>query len=723
VSFDPDMQEIVHAFLDESREVIADTEPVLMGLEATGADEDAIQAVFRMFHSMKGTAGFLGFTAVQEITHHAETLLGAVRDGELALGRGVIDALCQALDVLTARLAAVEAQGTDAGDEAGVARVVAALRAVGDSEVPSAAVAAQADRFSAEAPKWLHAAGLALVGVDGPAAAIVPLRAFLSEAEAAAVASMIAVSRALLALVERYQAYGIQPNSAAAGTMQYALDELNGALAELASGGTDVLADSQAWVDELGAVQDSLQDPRLGELLVRAGHATEDEVRDAMAEQEVPLLGEVLIQKAGLDPVVVDAALAVQTQIRRGEPADPLPAPVDRQRHDTLRVDVHKLDQLMDLVGELIIGTTAVIHDPQLAALELEAFQKSAAQLDRITRGLQDVAMSLRMTPVASTFRKMQRLVRDVAIKRNKSVRLVSTGEDTEVDKSVAEQIADPLVHLLRNAIDHGIEPEAERVAAGKSREGTIELSAGHQGGEVLITVRDDGRGLDRAKIHRRAVERGLCKAPLDELTDTDLFGFIFEPGFSTAEALSDISGRGVGMDVARKNIEAVNGRVDVHSEPGQGTTVILRIPLTLAIIEGMLVRVGTSCFTIPLLQIEESFVPSGREVTVLHTGQEMVRMRDRLLPVLRLRDFYAVEGDSSGALQDGVLVVVEDRGRRLCLLVDELIGQRQTVIKALSSFVGPLRGISGCTVLGDGRISLILDVGDLQQAWSRGAA
>jgi two-component system chemotaxis sensor kinase CheA len=325
------------------------------------------------------------------------------------------------------------------------------------------------------------------------------------------------------------------------------------------------------------------------------------------------------------------------------------------------------------------------------------------------------VAMSLRMTPVEKTFKRMTRLVRDVAHKRARQVQLIVDGEDTEVDKSIAEIISDPLVHVLRNAVDHGIESPADRVAAGKPAEGTVRLSARHQGGEVWVTIEDDGRGLDKDAIYAKAVERGLTEKPLHALSDREVFGFVFAPGFSTAEVLSDISGRGVGMDVARRNLESVNGRVDVHSVAGKGTTVTLRIPLTLAIIEGMLVRVGEAWFTIPMLQVQESVRVPESAITVLHTGQEMVRIRNRLLPVLRLHDLYRIE-EAMTHIPDGLLVVVEDDTEAFCLFVDELIGQRQTVIKSLSGFVGNLNGLSGCTVLGDGRISLILDVAELHR-------
>jgi two-component system chemotaxis sensor kinase CheA len=377
-------------------------------------------------------------------------------------------------------------------------------------------------------------------------------------------------------------------------------------------------------------------------------------------------------------------------------------------------VDVRKLDALMDLIGELIIAETAVTHDPN-ASTELDGQSKAAVQLNRITRGLQDVAMSLRMVPISPTFKKMKRLVRDLSKRQNKQVQLEISGEDTEVDKSVVEAISDPLVHLIRNSIDHGIEDEESRLAAGKPAEGRVTLTARQQAGEIRIVVKDDGKGLSREKILNKARERGLVRGDGSELSDNDVYRLIFEAGFSTAAAVTDISGRGVGMDVVKQNIEAVKGRVDITSTRGQGTTITLRIPLTLAIIEGMLVRVGDTRFTVPMLSILETVVVRPQDVSRLTNGQEVARVRGSLLPVFRVHKFYEIEPDST-SINEGLLVVVEDGTDRLCLLVDELIGQRQTVIKALSGYLGNVRGLAGCTVLGDGFISLIIDVVKLIQ-------
>ncbi|MCA9512670.1 MAG: chemotaxis protein CheA, partial [Myxococcales bacterium] len=388
----------------------------------------------------------------------------------------------------------------------------------------------------------------------------------------------------------------------------------------------------------------------------------------------------------------------------------------DRKSRGSIRVDLEKLDALMDLVGELILAETMVTHCPDLEGHSFERFQKAALHLNRITRSLQDVAMAARMIPIGPTFRKMLRLVRDLGQKQHKQVDLVLAGEDTEIDKTVVEAIADPLVHLIRNSVDHGIESPDLRRAAGKTAGGTIRLEARHQGGEIWIVIEDDGKGLDRDAILEKAIARGLTE-PGRELRDSEIFRFIFEAGFSTAKQVTDVSGRGVGMDVVRRNIEALNGRVDIASEIGKGTAITIRLPLTLAIIEGMLVRVGESIYTFPLLAIRESIPITQDDVSVLTDGQEMVHVRGRLLPMVRLHRYHGIECEAE-RLEDGIVIVVEG-DQTFCVWVDEIIGQRQTVIKALPAYLGHIRGVSGCSILSNGDISFILDVQSVQSQWA----
>lgn len=375
-----------------------------------------------------------------------------------------------------------------------------------------------------------------------------------------------------------------------------------------------------------------------------------------------------------------------------------------------IRVNVDKLEQLFDLVGELVIAEAMVTHNEDIKDMRMDSFDRAAHRLSLITNDLQDVAMSLRMIPVGGTFRKMIRLVHDLSTKAGKKVNLELRGEDTEVDRNVVELISDPLVHLVRNAVDHGLEGPEERIDACKPEEGSVIIEAKHQSGEVWIIIKDDGRGLNKEKILARALERGVFTGDPSTLRDEDIYKFIFQPGFSTAEKVTDVSGRGVGMDVVKKNIEKIKGHVEIHSAPGKGSTFIIRIPLTLAIIQGMMLRVGNERYVIPLLNIRESFRPTEDMLNSVQNRGELISIRGELLPLFRLnRLFDITEGFTNPC--EGIIVVIEDTGKRTAILVDELLGQQQVVIKSLDNVSGDTEGISGACILNDGRVGLILDV------------
>lgn len=324
--------------------------------------------------------------------------------------------------------------------------------------------------------------------------------------------------------------------------------------------------------------------------------------------------------------------------------------------------------------------------------------------------------MTIRMIPVSGLFRRMIRLVHDISVKAGKKVELVLVGEETEIDKTVIETITDPLVHLLRNSLDHGLEPPDERLAAGKPEKGTVSLTASHEEGEVWVVIEDDGRGLDRDKILEKAISKGMIDGDGSDTSDNEIYNLIFAPGFSTADQVTDISGRGVGMDVVKRNLEKIKGKINVTSTPGQGTKITLRIPLTLAIIDGMLVRVGATTCIVPTLAILEAFRPTMEQMTITPEGDELARVRENFFPVIRLHEMLEREPDSR-KLPDGILIVLEYQNTRFCLFVDEIVGQQQTVIKGLSEFIGNVTGVSGCTILGDGGVSLILDVGGLVES------
>lgn len=380
------------------------------------------------------------------------------------------------------------------------------------------------------------------------------------------------------------------------------------------------------------------------------------------------------------------------------------------ERRD-IRVSIEKLDELINLVGELVIAENMVVKNPDVQDLGLINFEKAGVHLRKIVRDLQDVALAVRMVPISGMFRKMIRLVHDLSLKSGKKISLKIIGEDTEIDKTVAELISDPLVHLVRNAIDHGIEKKANTAGAGY--DGQIVLEARHEGGEVLVIVRDNGKGLDREKIIAKARAEGIIQGETEDLSDEDIQNLIFHPGFSTQDTVTDLSGRGVGMDVVKKNMEKVKGRIHVFSRPQKGTTFVLRIPLTLAIIDGMLIKVGESSYTIPLLSIRETVQVTENQITLTMDGKEMVNLRGILIPVIRIHGIYHLEPKSRD-LSRGLIVVVEHHGEMAGLFIDSIIGEQQTVIKGLSGYMNEIHGISGCTILGDGEVSLILDVAGL---------
>jgi len=381
-----------------------------------------------------------------------------------------------------------------------------------------------------------------------------------------------------------------------------------------------------------------------------------------------------------------------------------------------ISVSVAKLDKLMDLVGELVIAEAMVLQNPDLEGLELENFQKSARQLSKITNEIQDMVMSVRMVPLSATFHRMHRIVRDMCRKLNKEIRLEIIGEETEVDKNIIERITDPLMHLVRNSVDHGIETADERQLVGKRRQGTITLEARNVGSDVHIIVKDDGRGLDKDKIIRKARENGLLIMNEEEMTDSEIYKMILLPGFSTKDNVTEFSGRGVGMDVVAKNIESIGGSISIQSEKNKGTQITLKIPLTLAIIDGMNIKVGKSTFTIPSISIQESFKLKKEEIITDPDGNEMILVRGQCYPILRLHEFFNVKTDITD-LSEGVMTMISHDGKTVCIFGDRLLGKQQVVVKSLPEYIKRfknIKGIAGCTLLGDGSISLILDVASI---------
>ena len=376
----------------------------------------------------------------------------------------------------------------------------------------------------------------------------------------------------------------------------------------------------------------------------------------------------------------------------------------------SISVQVEKLDLLMDLIGELVIAEAMVTRNPELEGLVLDDFHKATSQLRRITNNLQDVVMSVRMVPLSLTFQKMNRIVRDMSRKVNKEVDLKIIGEETEVDKNIIEHISDPIMHIIRNSLDHGIETGEERLSKGKRKVGKITLEAQNSGGDVYIIVKDDGKGLDRDKILKKAIKNGLVDKETSNLTDKEIYSLILMPGFSTKENVTELSGRGVGMDVVVKNIEKIKGNISIDSQSNVGTIITIKIPLTLAIIDGMIIGVGDSKFTIPTVSIKESFRPKEGEIIIDPDGNEMIMVRNKSYPILRLHELLNIPA-SQESTEEGILITIESGSETVCIFANELIGEQQVVIKPLPKYMEQVRTLAGCTLLGDGSISLIIDI------------
>jgi len=453
-------------------------------------------------------------------------------------------------------------------------------------------------------------------------------------------------------------------------------------------------------IDELDALKEKIGDKPVGEILLQEGSiASEDLARGLETQKETPnkKIGQILLEEKSVEPKAVVAALREQKKFS--------PRHIDLQ----VKVDTRKLDNLVDLTGELVIAQSMLRQNQLILSAKDQILAHNLGQLNQITSGLQTTAMSMRMVPIKSTFQKMVRLVRDLAKNSEKKVHLKMSGEDTEIDRNVVDELYEPMVHMIRNSVDHGIEPPEERKRIGKTESGEILLKAYHQGGKIIVEITDDGRGLDKKGIVEKAKANNFISDE-DKLTDSEIYNLIFQPGFSTAKKVTDISGRGVGMDVVKKALEKLRGRVEINTRPGQGSTFVISLPLTLAIIEGMLVRVGQERYVIPALAIVESFRPSKDQYSTVEGKGEMILTRGRLFPLVRLDRILNVKGDLLNPWES-LLVVVEHENKQMCLLLDELLGKEEVVIKSLGETLSNIKGVAGGAIMGDGRVGLILDI------------
>ncbi len=593
--------ELMSDFVVESREHLANIETQILTLERDPCDAEALNSVFRGFHTIKGLAGFLELWEVQRLAHEVETVLDRARNSEWTINPAGIDVILESADYLRNWLLHVEAT--------------------------------LQNRASAPPRR------------NDP-------------------------------LLARIAALSVEPETPSTPGL---------------AGLVEALAEPVVPTDfEPGP-----------EFLPSAPPERAELPAEAPPETAVPA------------PAAPVTTAAVAPAAANTVPASGAPV---GQRHETMavKVDTAKLDYLVDMAGEMVIAESLVRHDEEISGIKNPLLHRKISHLTRITAELQKTAMSMRLVPIGPLFRRMARLVRDLSRQFGKQVEMVTQGDDIELDRTIVEELADPLMHMVRNALDHGIESPAERQAAGKSPSARLLLRAHHHAGQVVIDITDDGRGLNRSKIIDKAVQRSLI-ASADGMSDNEIFNLIFEPGFSTAAQVTNVSGRGVGMDVVRRHIEKLRGRIEIRSSPGQGATFLLKLPLTLAIIDGLVVGVGKERYIVPLFAVREMFRPTAETIWTVQQQAEMALVRGSLLPVVRLYRIFHVEARHEDPLE-GVLVVAEVEGQRFCVLVDELIGKQEVVIKSLGDTFKGVTGVAGGAILGDGRVGLILDLDRLSK-------
>ena len=704
-------------FIFESNQLLESLEEILLHAEkAETLTKENINEIFRIMHTIKGSAGMMMFSPIAALAHSVEDLFFHIRDrsNETFDFRAICDLVLQAADALKAQIQLVEAgEPVTAAEES----LLASIR-----------------NFLQELQR---ASGLEPTGAGDRS--VKPKQFYISNYEKKNDESL-----------QKYHAHvrfdqGCEMENIRAYSLVFSLQdhcvELFHDPVDLigdATSGEKIVADGfKLWFSSKKAEEELRGMVNRG---LFVSEATLEAVSEFPAEARPEPVRPEPVERLVKRPVIVmpelqgEAETASDTNSRISEAASDGSGPVSGGAEATsasepgvreapgaskagkgnlISVNIQKLDMLMDLVGEIVITESMVTRCPELAGLQLDVFHKSANQLRKLTDELQDIVMSIRMLPISGTFQKMHRIIRDMTRRLDKDAELVLVGEETEVDKNLIDQLADPLMHLVRNAMDHGLETRAERKAAGKPEKGRIVLEARNDGGEIWIEVKDDGKGLNKERILAKAREHGLTSKADNELTEKEIFGFIMLPGFSTKESVSEFSGRGVGMDVVRENITRIGGSIYIDSQWGKGSTITIRIPLTLAIIDGMLISVGDSSYIIPTMAIRESLRAEPSQAIRDAEGHELLMIRGEAFPIIRLHRRFQVEGRAH-ALDEGIVVVIEHEGTSLCLFADELLGEQHVVVKPLPAYFRQVNGISGCTILGDGSISLILDVGGL---------
>jgi two-component system chemotaxis sensor kinase CheA len=695
------------AFKDEAKELLGDLEESLLEMEDNPDDMGIVGRVFRTMHTIKGSGAMFGFDDIASFTHNVETVYDLVRNGELAVSKELVSLSLAARDRILVML-----EASDTG-------------AVVDQSINEQVIEGFRKLIPVNSGDDGGAPPMAADSGQG-AAESAPQREVTYRIRFRPLPQIFTSGTNPLSLLRELQGLGICTIVAHTTAIQ-ALDDLEPEHCHLfwdiiltTSQNEDAIRDVFIFVEDdcelaITLIDDGQHESddgagykKLGEILVERGDMTVAQMDELLGRQK--RFGELAVAAGIVEPDAVVSALQEQKHIKEVR-QERQPQAQAQEAASSIRVTAEKLDILVNLVGEMVTVQARLSQ----VAQELKkhtALVSVAEEVERLTAALRDNALDIRMLPIGATFSKFKRLVRDLSTELGKQIELTTLGAETELDKTVIEKLNDPLVHIIRNSIDHGIGTPADREAKGKPRTGTIHLSAVHSGDSVLITIKDDGAGLDKEAIRAKAIERKLILATA-ELSDKEIFGLIFAPGFSTAKKITSVSGRGVGMDVVKQAIDALRGTIDVQSAMGVGTTITLRIPLTLAIIESLLVQIGSDRFILPLSLVDECILLTGAD-QARHHGRDIIQVRDTLVPYIPLRQRFAIPGEAPSIQQ---VVICQIQGRRIGFVVDWVIGEHQTVIKSLGVVYKQVEGISGATILGDGSVALILDIPTIIQA------
>jgi len=660
-----DLEQFHETFFEESFEGLDIMESGLLELEQGEVDLENINTIFRSAHSIKGGSGTFGFSAVAEFTHDMETLLDQMRNGERQVSVSVVEVLLGSVDVLRNMLNAIR-DGSDI-DVDSVAETTVSIKGIlGQENTPADSAVEQTSEVAVKG--WIvHFAPFVDIMKTGN--------------------DTVRLIRELNSLAEKTE---VTVNS----------DSLP-QLSEL-----DPEDCYQSWIINL-----------IG------SDISEEDIREVFAwvDDECELKIEALAEEPDyIGPERRDDDRRIKPPERRNTER----RSTKSSESSSIRVNISKVDELINMVGELVITQSMLSRfgdQEEFTPATIERLKDGLSQLEGHTRELQESVMRVRMMPISFAFQRFPRLVHDLSTTFDKKIELIVTGETTELDKTVLEKIGDPLVHLVRNSLDHGIESPADRVKAGKSETGVIELSAFHQGGNIVIQIKDDGAGLNKNKILSKAKEKGLVSQD-ERMPDDQVYDLIFRPGFSTADVVSDVSGRGVGMDVVRRNIRELGGAVEVKSTPGEGSVFTIRLPLTLAILDGQLVGIGDETYILPVISIIESLQVKSENINAVAGNAEVYRLRDEYIPIVRLYQIFGIKPVSTD-LKNGLLVVVEAEGKKIAIYVDDLLGQQQVVIKSLETNFKKIEGLSGATILGDGTVALIIDIAGLIDLYQKDMA